>query len=98
MGWFAYPAEEDGKRVKTGRERILRAAGNTTSTIKFYGQPFSRKPGMLAALAELDFGNNANLRLHTEVTNVTNESMSFQLGTWADTNMDHAEVTWIAIQ
>ena len=97
-GWFAYPAEEDGKRVKSGRNTVARAQGVLKQNSGFYGQPFSRTPATFIAISKVDFGYNANLRMMCRANAPNPQTLEWEYGTWSDSNMDSAEVTWIAIE
>lgn len=96
--WLAYPSEEDGKRVKSGRNTVSRAQKECTERARFYGQPFTRTPMTFIAISEMDFGNDYNLRFQCSAEAVDNKELKWKFGTWSDTNMDHAEVQWIAIE
>ncbi|KAL9115746.1 MAG: hypothetical protein Q9227_000114 [Pyrenula ochraceoflavens] len=97
-GWFAYPSEENGKRVKSGRSRVTREQKYQKEKHPFYGQPFSNTPATFIAISEVDFGANANLRLRCTASAPNNRELEWEYGTWHDSNMDHADVTWIAVE
>jgi len=96
--WLAYPAEEDGKRVKASRNMVLRAQKETSNRAPFYGQPFKNTPKTFIAVSELDFGIDRNLRFRCSANAPNNRELEWKYGTWDDTNMDHAEVQWLAIE
>lgn len=97
-GWFAYPSEEDGKRVKSGRSRVSRDQKFRNERHPFYGQPFSGIPATFIAISEIDFGANANLRVRCAANAPNERELEWEYGTWWDSNMDHADVTWIALE
>ncbi|KAJ5986739.1 hypothetical protein N7451_011104 [Penicillium sp. IBT 35674x] len=97
-GWLAYPAEEDGKRVKSARNSVARAQKTLKQSAPFYGQPFLRTPATFIAISKLDFGHDANLRMGCRANAPNPQSLEWEFGTWADSNMESAEVTWIAIE
>ncbi|KAJ6109848.1 hypothetical protein N7486_002083 [Penicillium sp. IBT 16267x] len=95
---FGPAAEEDGKRVKSDRNTVLRAQGVVKNKAPFYGQPFSRTPATFIAVSKIDFGANSNIRMMCRANAPNNQELEWEFGTWADSNMDSAEVTWIAIE
>jgi hypothetical protein len=97
-GWFAYPAEENGKRVKSGRDRVERAQGRLKKRGQFYGQPFERTPATFIAISEMDFSHEKNLRMWGEASAPNNKELEWEYGTWNDSSMNHADITWIAIE
>lgn len=96
--YLAYPAEEDGRRVKSGRNIVVRSQKEVTNRAPFYGQPFKNTPKTFIAISEMDFGCDFNLRFHCSANAPNNRELEWNYGTWDDTNMDHGEVQWIAIE
>ncbi|KAF1924819.1 uncharacterized protein M421DRAFT_271364 [Didymella exigua CBS 183.55] len=96
--WVAYPAEEDGKRVKAGRNTVSRAQKEASNRAPFYGQPFKNTPKTFIAISEMDFGIDRNTRFRCSADAPNNRELEWKYGTWDDTNMDHAEVQWLAIE
>ncbi|KAH9874036.1 hypothetical protein IAQ61_004664 [Plenodomus lingam] len=96
--YLAYPAEEDGKRVKSGRNTVHRSPGSMENKGPFYGQPFTKQPQTFVAICETDFNSSRNLRFECSARAPNKEELVCRLGTWADTDMDHAVVQWIAIE
>ncbi|KAI8633210.1 hypothetical protein F5Y19DRAFT_294110 [Xylariaceae sp. FL1651] len=95
--YLAYPAEEDGKRVKSGTSLVNRAQARIEQHCPFYGAPFKEKPQVFIAICETDFNISRNLRFRT-TAEADKESLKWSYGTWADTDMDHAAVQWIALE
>lgn len=98
MQWLAYPSEEDGKRVKTGRNPLKRGDGPQDLLQQFYCQPFKNPPKTFIAMSAMDFGYGNNLRFKSSVNAPTNYQLAWKFGTWDDTDMYLAEVQWIAIE
>lgn len=96
--YLAYPAEEDGKRVKSGRNTVVRSQKELTHRYPFYGQPFQNTPSTFIAISEMDFNGNRNLRLRCSANAPNNRELEWSYGTWDNSDMDHAEVQWIAIE
>lgn len=96
--YLAYPSEEDGKRVKSGRSRVQRAQAAVNNRQEFYGKPFSKVPATFIAICEMDFNSSKNLRFQCATSAPNNSELIWSCGIWADTDMDHAEVQWIAIE
>lgn len=97
-GWFAYPTEEDGKRVRHGRDRVVRAQKQLKHKAPFYNQPFSRTPATFIAISEIDFQRGKNFRFDCKASAPNNRELEWEYGTWDDSDMDHCEITWIAIE
>lgn len=95
--YLAYPSEEDGKRVKSGTSLVNRAQGRVEQHCPFYGSPFKEKPQTFIAICETDFNITRNLRFST-TAEADKGSLKWSYGTWADTDMDHAAVQWIALE
>lgn len=98
LQYLAYPAEEDGKRVKSGRNTVNRAQKEQSLQYPYYGGPFKNTPKTFIAISEIDFGIDKNLRFRCSANAPNNEQLAWKFGTWDDTNMDHAEVQWIALE
>ncbi|RYN93450.1 hypothetical protein AA0119_g9487 [Alternaria tenuissima] len=98
--YLAYPSEEDGKRVKAGRTTVTRGQGpnGSRNQAPFYGQPFKNQPATFVAISEMDFNSSRNLRLACNANAPNNRELVWDLGTWSDSDMDHAECQWIAIE
>ncbi|KNG51198.1 hypothetical protein DDE82_005910 [Stemphylium lycopersici] len=98
--YLAYPSEEDGKRVKAARTTVTRAQGpnGSRNQAPFYGQPFKNQPATFVAISEMDFNSSRNLRLACNANAPNNRELVWDLGTWSDSDMDHAECQWIAIE
>ncbi|KAJ6000014.1 hypothetical protein N7481_000423 [Penicillium waksmanii] len=97
-GWFAYPAEEDGKRVRSNRERVVRAQKQLKHKAPFYAQPFLRTPATFIAISEIDFQRGKNFRFDCKSSAPNNRELEWEYGTWDDSDMDHCEIIWIAIE
>lgn len=95
--YLAYPSEENGKRVKSGITTVTRAQGKVDFDCPFYGDPFKTEPASFIAICETDFNRVRNTRFTTSAV-ATKNSLKWHAGTWADTDMDHASVQWIAIE
>jgi hypothetical protein len=95
--YLAYPSEEDGKRVKSGTSLVNRAQGHVEQNLPFYGSPFKEKPQVFIAICETDFNISRNSRFRT-TAEAEKGSLKWSYGTWADTDMDHAGVQWIALE
>ena len=96
--WLAYPSEEDGRRVKSGRTTVNRAQREINAKAAFYGQPFQNTPKTFIAISEMDFGCSRNLRFRCSANAPNNKELEWKYGTRDDTDMDHAEVQWLAIE
>lgn len=96
--WLAYPAEENGKRVKAGRNTVMGAQKEVTNRAPFYGQPFKNTPSTFIAISEIDFNIRKNLRFYAGASAPNNRELEWKYGTWDDTIMHHAEVQWLAIE
>lgn len=96
--YLAYPAEEDGKRVKSGRSTVIRSEKEVVNPALFYGQPFKNQPKTFIAISEMDFSCSRNLRFQCSAKALNNKELELAYGTWHDSDMDHAEVQWIAIE
>jgi hypothetical protein len=96
--YIAYPAEENGKRVKSGRNTVVRSQREVVNRAPFYGQPFKNQPKTFIAISEMDFSCGRNLRFRCSANAPNNKELEWTYGTWGDTDMDHAEVQWIAIE
>jgi hypothetical protein len=96
--WLAFDTAEDGKRVKRGLSTITRGQGANKEDLPFYGTPFSRPPATIIGITELDLGDNAGFRLQCVIHSATKDRLAWEYGTWADTNMDHAVFTWLAVE
>lgn len=80
-GWFAYPAEQDGIRVRSGRERVTRAQKNLNRQVPFSPQPFSRTPATFSAISEVDFGSAKHLRMKCKATAPNERELKLDYGT-----------------
>jgi hypothetical protein len=96
--YLAYPSEEDGKRVKSGRTSLARAQGQVQNRYPFYNQPFTKQPSTFIAISELDFNSTRNLRFSCEAKAPNNRELEWSCHTWGDSDMDHAEAQWLAIE
>jgi hypothetical protein len=78
---------------------LLTGTGKRTfrQPIKFT-QPFQRAPTVLVSLSEFDIINAANARLIVSAQEVTPEGFTTVIETWADGQVYHAGVNWLAIQ
>ncbi|KAI0147799.1 hypothetical protein GGR57DRAFT_475869 [Xylariaceae sp. FL1272] len=95
--YLAYPSEENGKRVKSGTTEVKRHQGKVEMHCPFYGEPFKTDPAAFIAIRETDFGRGRNTRFVTNAVADRN-TLKWDCGTWADTDMDHAVVQWIALE
>lgn len=96
--YLAYPAAQDGKRVKSNRELVQRAQKEVHHRNFYYGEPFQSTPKTFIAISELDINSEANTRFRAFANAPNNRELIWSYGTWADTDMDHAAITWIAIE
>lgn len=96
--YLAYPSEEDGKRVRIGRTSIQRAQPARKDRAPFYTQPFKNKPATFIAISEMDFTSLRNLRFECAANAPNERELEWSCNTWADSDMDHAECQWIAIE
>ena len=95
--WFAYDADEDKKRVFSGRDNASRYPDPNKKDTQITSQwSFPKKPSMFHALSELDFGMDRNLRARTMMDGDEKERR-LTLGTWADSNMDHVCGVWLGM-
>ena len=62
-----------------------------------FAVPFASPPKVVAALRNLDIGNDANTRVQVSISNVTTEGFDYEFTTWADTRVHHAGAVWIAV-
>lgn len=71
---------------------------NTSSVYVTFKQPFTTVPRVFWSFYHLDWCNNGrNLRAFANVTNLTTNGFTMNVGTWADTSMWSLGVQWIAI-
>jgi hypothetical protein len=98
--YLAYPFEEDDKRVRSGRTTVSRGHGidGSRNQAPFYNKPFKGTPATFIAISEMDFNNTGNLRLECSANAPNNKELIWNINTWADSDMDHAECQWIAIE
>lgn len=96
--YLAYPSEEDGKRVKSGRNMVNRGQKENSHRMPFYGEPFKNTPKTFIAISETDFCHDRNTRFRCSASAPNNRELEWSYGTWGDTNMDHAEIQWIALE
>jgi hypothetical protein len=96
--YLAYSAEDDGKRVKTGRYTIARPHKEVNNQYEFYGQPFKNTPKTFIAIAYMNFNGNRNLRFRCSANAPNKMELACSYGTWWDSDMYQAEVQWIAIE
>jgi hypothetical protein len=98
--YLAFPSEEDGKRVRADRTTLLRGHGinGSRNQAPFYNQPFKNTPATFIAISEMDFNSTANLRLECSANAPNNKELIWSINTWSDSDMDHAECQWIAIE
>jgi hypothetical protein len=96
--YLAYPLEEDGLRVRSGRTMVPRSLGQVWNRAPFYTKPFKKQPATFVAISELDFNSTRKLRFEckAEARDVT--ELEWSCGTSEDSDMDHAEIQWIAIE
>ncbi|KAI9835476.1 MAG: hypothetical protein M1837_003785 [Sclerophora amabilis] len=97
VGWLAYDADENGKRVKSGSTETRRNESGVNDSA-WNSSPFSTTPATFIALSELDISDSHGFRAKAEVNGVTKDRLSWTLNTWADTDMDHIKGTWIEIE
>lgn len=57
--------------------------------------PFSKPPEVSVAFSALDILQGANTRIFCRTSNVTNEGFELEVGTWYDTHVWGATVSWI---
>lgn len=98
ISWFAYDSAEDGKRVKSGKNRATREDRSPKFKNSFYGSPFAKKPATFIAISEIDFGMDENIRAIATIDDVTATELQWSCGTWDNSNMDHMDITWIAME
>ncbi|KAF2743081.1 hypothetical protein M011DRAFT_529339 [Sporormia fimetaria CBS 119925] len=96
--YLAYPAAQDGKRIKSARELVTRQQKFLDKRGFFYGEPFRNTPASFIAISEIDLNSNANSRFRGSASAPNNKELTWSYGTWADTDMDHGAITWIAIE
>jgi hypothetical protein len=96
--YLAYPTEEDGKRVKAARTPVTRAQKENPNRANFYGSPFNNQPATFIAISEMDFNSSRNLRFACNADAPNNRELVWNCSTWSDSDMDHAECQWIAIE
>ena len=96
--WIAYDSAEDGKRVKSACETVTRAVKTSVGRVNFPGQPFSKIPAVFCAYSQIDMGPDRNLRGHSEISSWDTNGMTRSFGSWGDTDMDHVEVVWLAVE
>ena len=98
VGWFAYYIEEEGKRMKSNKNTVLREAKMTNKHGLWYETPFSKKPATFIAISELCFGTESNLRILASIHGAAENRLQWSYGTWADSNMDHVAITWVGME
>ena len=99
--WVAYPADKVGVTSGTFSSNAARAS-DPPHPREFnghlsFGKPFESIPNVLFGLTSFDFGRSYSLRIKTSVTGITQEGIDWYIGTWADTILHFAEVSYLAI-
>lgn len=108
IGWIAYDATEDGKRIKSGLASI---DGNsrkdidklnptpTTKRTAFQGQQrFSRKPAVFAAWSKIDMVCGKIPRLIAAATNPDQDGFDLTMSTWLDNVVYNCDGFWLAME
>lgn len=102
VGWLAFNDAGCVSHAKAGRINVKRGERfKTGETVTFAGEGFSKTPAVFFTVAELDAGDDKNLRLVAEVVSTTKTGFTYNCGTWADAsdhNMDHSDWAWIAVE
>jgi hypothetical protein len=90
--WLAVPS--DDADIVVGK-----FSGNTGSQTgqASFGRALSGTPRVVVALCGVDFEKGRNLRVNTEVENVTKDGLKWKMSTWWDSTMHWAEAAFIAI-
>jgi hypothetical protein len=98
--YLAFPSEEDGKRVRADRTKLFPSHGSNGSRNQgdFYNQPFKNTPATFIAISAMDINSTANLRVDCSANAPNNKELIWNINTWSDTEIDHAECQWIAIE
>lgn len=97
--YLAYPAEEHGKRVKSGRDVVRRhQVVFVQPATPFSGEPSKKTPKTFVAISEMEFGASQNLRFCGKIKALNNRELERLCGTWDGSDMDHREIQWIAIE
>lgn len=96
--YLAYPAEEDGRRIKSGSHDVGLNQNYDGFQILYCGQPFEKQPKIFVAMSMLDISNESNLRFHCSAKDRDNNLLELSYGTWEDSKMYGAQVQWIAIE
>lgn len=98
--YLAYE-KEDSNRIKSGRGHVTRQdKERDEGRVGFRGTTgteFKGTPKTFIAISELDFNGARNLRFRSEMKAVNNMEMTSKYGTWDDSDMDHGDIVWIAI-
>ena len=101
-GWLAFNDIGCTSHVKYGRIVCSKELGfwRKGESVTFEGEAFSKTPAVFFALAQMDAGDDRNLRLSGEVLSATRTGFTYQCGTWAldDHNLFHCEWIWVAVE
>ena len=66
-----------------------------SATIQF-DPPFGVPPAVMEAFSTLDSARDKNLRVVSEVSDITTETAKLRVFTWDDSNLYGAKLSWIA--
>lgn len=90
--WFSFPSEDRDFQHGTF---TTKDSGAGTTTISF-DREYSSPPKVLVFFSTLDVDKSANCRVKTYVTDVTTRSFKLFVGTWGNTTLLEAGVSWVA--
>lgn len=102
--WIAYPPSrsniESGGFTNTWIPvgAVSRCPPHDYSTIITFKKNFDRAPRVYFALNRIDMTNEGDMRIVSDVQDVTCEEMTLNIHSWSDTRMYSGEGQWIAIQ
>ena len=101
MCWIAFPKGKSSVASGSFSTSDVRSWSNpkpkNSAMVKFKNGPFKNPPTVLVALNMLDMAGNANLRISTDISEVTTEGFRWHLDTWDDSTLYAAGASWIAL-
>ena len=97
IGWVAYPAEEHGRRIRSGRYRVANIDTFSDDEVILFKPPYSRLPARFIGLNEFDITNVSSMRVTAEFTELSPENITLECGTWGEHTMKSVGCTWLTV-
>ena len=69
--------------------------GELNGVVQFR-EAFQNPPKVIIAISHIDIASDANARLSTRVSDVTNDNFTYKFHTWSDTRVWRGGAQWIA--